>query len=268
LSVTTDSHAHLQARSFEGDRDAVLARARAAGVARMVVVGTDVPSSRAAFELCAGELGLFPTAGIHPHDASAAGPAERAEIEALARRPECVAVGETGLDWFRNLSPRGEQIETFLWQLDLARRLGKPIVIHCREAHADTVRCLAQFPGVRGVMHCYTMGPEELAPYLEAGLCISFSGVVTYPGNDANRSAAAAVPRERLLVETDCPYLAPQERRGRRNEPAFVLSVLEELVRVRGEDATALARTTSANAARLFGLEAPLPGPAEPGRPC
>jgi len=252
--MITDSHAHLYWKTFDPDRADVLARARAAGVTRAVVVGTDVATSRAAFALSEGEPGLFPTAGIHPHDAAAAGADDRAEIEALCRRPECVGVGETGLDWFKEYSPRAAQIEGFLWHLDLARRLDKPVVIHCRDAHDDTVRCLAQFPGVRGVMHCYTMGPDELDPYLEAGLCISFSGVVTYPRNEANRAAAARVPRERLLVETDCPYLAPQGARGKRNEPAFVRAVLKELVRVRGEPFEELARATSANAARLFAL--------------
>jgi TatD DNase family protein len=252
--LITDSHAHVQAHGFDADRPAVLARARAAGVGRMLVVGTDLASSRAAFELCAGEPGLFPTAGIHPHDARAAGQGERAAIEELCKRPECVAVGETGLDWFRNLSPRREQLESFLWQLDLACRLGKPVVVHCRDAHEDTVRCLREFPGLRGVMHCYSMGPEELAPYLEAGLSISFSGVVTYPKNERNRAAAALVPEEQLLVESDCPYLAPQGRRGKRNEPAFVPEVLAELARVRGASVEHLARLTSAGAARLFGL--------------
>jgi TatD DNase family protein len=174
-------------------------------------------------------------------------------------------VGETGLDWFKEFSPRREQLDGFLWQLDLARRLDKPVVVHCRDAHEDTARCLAEFPGVRGVMHCYTMGPEQLAPYLEAGLYISFSGVVTYPKNDANRAAAARVPIERLLVETDCPYLAPQEKRGRRNEPAFVVAVLAELARVRGEGVSELALATSENAARLFGLSSAGNAGLEPG---
>jgi len=252
--MITDSHAHLYWKNFDGDRAEVLARARAAGVTRMVVVGTDLATSRAAFDLCAGELDLHPTAGIHPHDAGQASPEDRAAIEELCRRPECVGVGETGLDWFKEFSPRPAQIESFLWHLDLARRIDKPVVIHCRDAHEDTVRCLQQVPGVRGVMHCYTMGPEELAPYLEAGLFISFSGVVTYPRNDSNRAAAAAVPEDRLLVETDCPYLAPQGRRGKRNEPAFVVAVLEELARVRSSTVADLARATGVNAARLFGL--------------
>jgi TatD DNase family protein len=252
--MITDSHAHLYWKSFDVDRAEVLARARAAGVERMVVVGTDVASSRAAFALCADELGLFPTAGIHPHDAAGAGAAERAQIEALCRVPECVGVGETGLDWFKEHSPRADQLDGFLWHLDLARRLDKPVVIHCRDAHADTVRCLEQFPGVRGVMHCYTMGPAELAPYLAMGLCISFSGVVTYPKNAENRAAAVAVSMDRLLVETDCPYLAPQGFRGKRNEPAYVVGVLETLARERGTSVAELAAATSANAAALFGL--------------
>ncbi len=232
----------------------MLQRARTAGVARMIVVGTDLGTSRAAFELCAGEPGLFPTAGVHPHDASGASEREREAIEQLCRARECVGVGETGLDFFKNFSPRAEQIESFLWQLDLARRLDKPVVVHCRDAHEDTTRCLREFPLVRGVMHCYTMGPDELEPYLAAGLHISFSGVVTYPKNDRNRAAAARVPAERLLVETDCPYLAPQSARGQRNEPAFVAEVLRELAAVRGESLEELARVTSQNAARLFGL--------------
>jgi len=253
--MITDSHAHLYWKSFDPDRAEVLSRARAVGVQRMIVVGTDLASSRAAFELCAGEFDLYPTAGVHPHDAEQAGAEERVGIEELCRRPECVAVGETGLDWFKNFSGRAAQLDSFLWQLDLARRLEKPVVIHCRDAHEDTVRCLRQFPGVRGVMHCYTMGPEELQPYIEAGLCISFSGVVTYPKNEANRAAAAAVPEERILIETDCPYLAPQGRRGQRNEPAFVTAILGEVARSRALDPEDLARQTSANAARLFGLE-------------
>jgi TatD DNase family protein len=253
--LITDSHAHVFWKSFDADRRAVLERARDAGVSRMIVVGTDVTSSRSAFELCAGEDGLFPTAGIHPHDARESSDAARAEIDALCRRPECVAVGETGLDYFKEYSPRRDQRANFRWHLDLARELDKPVVVHCRDAHEDTVELLHEFPGVRGVMHCYTMGPNELPPYLETGFYVSFSGVVTYPANDENRAAARLVPEDRLLVETDCPFLAPQGHRGRRNEPALVREVLAELARVRGAGLEALAAATSANAARLFALD-------------
>ena len=232
----------------------MLARARAAGVERMIVVGTDLATSRAAFELAEGELGLFPTAGVHPHDAAAAGAEALAEIEALCRRPECVGVGETGLDYFKEFSPRPAQLERYQWHLDLARRLDKPVVIHCRDAHDENVRLLRAFEGARGVMHCYSFGPRELEPYLELDLCISFSGMVTYPKNDENRAAALLVPADRLLVETDCPYLAPQEKRGKRNEPAYAALTLRLLAELRGADPEELAARTSANATRLFGL--------------
>lgn len=253
--VLTDSHAHVFWKTYDEDRDEVLARARSTGVERMVIVGTDVDSSRASFELCAGEEGLYPTAGIHPHDASDSSLEARAEIEAMCRREDCVAVGETGLDYFKEFSPRDAQLANFDWHLELARTLDKPVVVHCRDAHEDTAAAIARYPGVRGVMHCYTMGPDELPPYLDAGFYISFSGVVTYPKNDHNREAAKLVPEDRILVETDCPFLSPQGHRGKRNEPALVKVTLEALAEVRGVSASELAQRTTDNAARLFGLD-------------
>jgi len=255
--VLTDTHAHVYWESFREDLADVLARARAADVQRIVVVGTDVETSRAAFATCAGVEGLYPTAGVHPHDAEGATEADRAEIERMCARAECVAVGETGLDYFKLFSPRESQRESFRWHLELARALGKPVLVHSRDAHEDTVELLRSVPGVRGVMHCYTMGRTELGPYLDLGFFISFSGVVTYPKNDENRRAAQAVPEDRILFETDCPYLAPQGQRGRRNEPAFVLAVVEAAARVRGMDTAALGARASENAARLFGLPRP-----------
>jgi len=252
--LITDTHCHVFWKTYDSDRSEVLRRARAAGVERMIVVGTDLATSRLAFELASSEPGLHPTAGVHPHDATGADADVRDAIAELCGRSECVAVGETGLDLFKEYSPRGVQAELFEWHLALARKLDKPVVVHCRDAHAETERAIAAFPGVRGVMHCYTMGPDELGPYLEAGFYISFSGVVTYPRNDANRAAARAVPLDRLLVETDCPFLAPQEHRGRRNEPAFVRAVVETVAREREMEVEELARKTSANAAALFGL--------------
>jgi len=252
--LITDTHAHVFGPRFDEDREAVLERARAAGVSRIVVVGTDVETSRAAFALCAGRPGLYPTAGIHPHDAAQITDAQRDEIAALCAREECVAVGETGLDWFKEFSPREQQLAGFRWHAELARELDKPLVVHCRDAHEDTARILRETSGVRGVMHCYTMGTEELPAYLDLGFYISFSGVVTYPKNVANREAARVVPLDRIVFETDCPYLAPQGKRGLRNEPALVRLVVEDVARLRGMDAAELARVSSANAARLFRL--------------
>ena len=255
--MITDTHAHVTWESFDADREQVFARAQAAGVSRIVLVGTNLASSRAVFECARDRAGVHPTAGIHPHDAQDATPQVRAAIEELCARPECVAVGETGLDWFKQYAPREAQLESFRWQLRLARELDKPVIVHCRAAHADVVALLREVPGVRGVMHCYTLGPAELPEYLALGFSISFSGVVTYARNDDNRAAARAVPEERLLVETDCPFLAPQGRRGQRNEPAFVRETLAEIARLRGVELEPLARATSANAARLFGFAPP-----------
>ncbi|MFO1011434.1 MAG: TatD family hydrolase [Planctomycetota bacterium] len=255
--MITDTHAHLFWTSFDEDRAEVLARARASGVTRMIVPGTDVASSRAAFELCSAEPGLHASAGIHPHDASASDANTRAAIEELARRADAVAVGETGLDFFKEFSPRAAQLESFRWHLELARALDKPVIVHCRDAHEETLAALRSVRGVRGVMHCYTMGVEELPGYLELGFHISFSGVVTYPKNERNQAAAREVPLDRLLVETDAPYLAPQGHRGRRNEPALVRGVVEELARLRRTTVDELARRTSENAATLFRLPPP-----------
>lgn len=252
--MITDTHAHIFWESFDEDREEVIERARNAGVERMVIVGTDLASSHAAFDLCEGREGLFPTAGVHPHDADSADPEALAQIEVLCRKPECVAVGETGLDLFKEYSPRSAQLTAFRWHLELGRELNKPVIVHTREAHEETAAAIKQVPGARGVMHCYTMGPEQLAPYLDAGFYISFSGVVTYPKNDLNRAAAAMVPAERLLVETDSPFLSPQGKRGKRNEPANVADVLKFVAEVRGADPEELAALTSQNAADLFGL--------------
>jgi TatD DNase family protein len=252
--LITDTHSHLFWNRFDDDRDEVIARAKAAGVERMLVVGTTLETSRSSFELAAMHDGLFPTAGVHPHDVEEPWDAVREEIAALCAREECVAVGETGLDYFRDYSPHEAQRDWFRWHLELATKLDKPVIVHCREANEDTVRILSEYPDVRGVMHCYVMGEKQLGPYLDMGFYISFSGVVTYPKNDDNRAAAAAVPADRILVETDCPFLAPQPMRGKRNEPSFVTATLDAVATVRGEEPASLALQTSRNAASLFGL--------------
>lgn len=252
--MITDTHTHLFEAGLRADLPAVLARARSAQVTRCVVVGTDPETSALARELCRTEAGLYPTAGIHPGHAEWFTSAARERIEALAREPDVVAVGETGLDFFRGRETQAGQLENFAWALDLARRLDKPAVIHCRSAHEETKALVAACPGVRAVMHCYGMGPDELPPYLEAGFYISFSGMLTYPKNGFNREAARLVPLERLLVETDSPYLPPQPHRGQRNEPGFVPAVVAALARERGLSSAELAALTSQNATRLFRL--------------
>ena len=165
-----------------------------------------------------------------------------------------MAVGETGLDWFKEWAPRDAQLASFRWHLELARTLDKPVIIHSREAHEDTLELVQGCPGVRGVMHCFVMGPEELPHYVDAGLHISFSGIVTFRGSAENQEAARRCPEELLLVETDAPFLAPTPHRGKRNEPAFCADTLRFVAELRGVSAEHLARVTSENASRLFGL--------------
>ena len=252
--MITDSHCHLYWNSFQQDLAETLQRAQERGVERMVVVGTNVKTSTQAKHLAEEHENLYATAGIHPHDTEQTGEAERAAIRALAQDPGCVAIGETGLDWFKEYSPRAAQIDSFGWHLDLACELDKAVIIHCRDAHQETARMVKEHPLRRGVMHCYTMGPEELEPYLAAGFCISFSGVVTYPRNENNREAVRQVPLDRILVETDCPFLAPQGFRGKRNEPALVAEVLGKVAELKGLSTEEMARITSENAAQLFDL--------------
>ena len=250
----TDSHCHVWWDRFDEDRDETLDRAREAGVERMVVVGTDAETSRASLELARTREGLYGTAGLHPHEAARFDASTREAIAGLCAREDCVAVGETGLDWFKEWAPRDQQLASFRWHLQLARDLDKPVIIHSRDAHEDTLSLVQEAAGVRGVMHCFVMGPEELPHYTAAGLHVSFSGIVTFKGSAENQEAARRCPEELLLVETDAPFLAPTPHRGKRNEPAFCADTLRFVAELRGVSADHLARASSENAARLFGL--------------
>ncbi len=249
-----DTHAHLHFPDFDTDRDAVLARARQAGVRRMLTIGTDVPTSQAAIDIAARETDVWASVGIHPHDAGAADEAVLAEIERLAQQPRVVAVGEIGLDFFRNLSPRDAQERVLRRMLDLARRTGKPVVVHCRDAHAETLAILAaeRVQEVRGIMHCFSGDVDIARRCLDLGLLISLAGPVTYPNARALPDVARFVPADRLVLETDCPYLPPQGHRGRRNEPAFVAITAARVAELRGEETVDTARRCSENARALL----------------
>ena len=252
-----DTHAHLDVREFDADRDAVLARARAAGVRRILTVGTDAESSRAAIALAGREPDVWATVGIHPHDAGAADEAALAEVERLAREPRVVAIGEIGLDFFRNLSPREAQERVFRRLLALARQVRKPVVVHCRDAHAETLAVLAEERAgeVSGIMHCFSGDVDVARRCLDLGLLISLAGPVTYPNPRALPDVARFVPGDRLVVETDCPFLPPQGYRGQRNEPAYVALTAARVAELRGEPLEALARRMSENARRLLGVD-------------
>jgi TatD DNase family protein len=251
-----DTHAHLHFSEFDADRPAMLDRARAAGVGRMLTIGTEPESSRAAVALAAREADVWACVGIHPHDAAAGDAAALAEIERLAGEPRVVAVGEIGLDYFRDLSPRDEQQRVFRALLALARRARKPVVIHCREAHADVLRILAEerVGEVGGIMHCFSGDVDIARRCLDLGLLVSLAGPVTYPNARALPEVARFVPADRLVIETDCPFLPPQGYRGKRNEPAYLAITAARVAELRGEPLEATAARFTANACALLGI--------------
>lgn len=254
-----DSHAHLDHPDLRNDLPAVLERARAAGLSRILAVASSLESTLACIALAEQHPEIFATAGVHPHDAAAAQPGDLERIEELAAHPRVVALGETGLDYHYDLSPRALQREIFARTVALAGRTGKPLVVHLREALEDAVAILgpACRAGARGVIHCFTGDVDQARLWVDLGLHISFSGIVTFPKSQPIQAAAAAVPEDRLLLETDAPYLAPVPHRGRRNEPAHVVRTAEVVARLRGVTAEHLLRRTAENAARLFGLPDP-----------
>lgn len=248
-----DSHAHLDFPPFDPDREAVIARARVAGMVAILNVGADLESSRASVALARQYDFIYAAVGIHPHDAETMTPAVLEELRHLARCPKVVAIGEIGLDYYRDLSPRPVQRQAFADQLALAAEVGLPVIIHCRDAWADTLAILRGWSG-RGVLHSYSGGPERLEEVLALGFSVGISGPVTFPNAHRLRAVVATVPLDRLLVETDCPYLTPEPYRGRRNEPAYVWYVAGAIARARGMTAEEVAQITTENARRLFGF--------------
>ena len=246
-----DTHAHLDALD---DMDAVVARARDAGVTRILTVGTTPAGCRQALELADAHDEVFAILGIHPHEAGHTTDADVAEVRALLDHPRAVAVGETGLDWFRDYAPPADQTRLFEQQLAVAADVGKPVVIHTRAADADTLAALSGFAGTV-VLHCFS-SPHLLETALERGWYVSFAGNASFPKAVDLRLAATQVPADKILAETDCPYLAPQPVRGQRNEPAYVVHTVVALAQARGEDAAELAAQIDHNAAACFGLPA------------
>jgi TatD DNase family protein len=254
-----DTHTHIQMRQFHVDRAAVARAALAAGVTRMVVPGTDVATSRDALALARDFPGhIFATAGTHPHDADGFDAAALAETRALAGEPEVVAIGEIGLDFYRNLSPRDAQFDAIIQQIGLARELDLPVILHNRDSHTEMIATLkAHAGGVRGVFHCFTGDRQMARDALDLGFYLSFAGPVTYPKNTELMDVAAWAPLERILVETDAPYLTPTPYRGQRNEPRYVALTARHIAELRGLEFAELAAATSRNAAALFSLPDP-----------
>jgi TatD DNase family protein len=244
-----DTHAHLDALD---DADAAVGRAREAGVTRILTVGTTVDGCRAALDLAERHDGVFAILGLHPHEAGSADDQAIASVSELLEHPRATAVGETGLDYFRDYAPRPSQRRLFEHLLGVAADAAKPVVVHTRAADDDTLDVLAGFDGPV-VLHCFSSSGLLLAA-LERGYYVSFAGNVSYPKAAELRTAATRIPADRLLVETDSPYLSPQPVRGRPNEPANVVHTLAALAEARGDDPAELEATIDANASALFGL--------------
>jgi TatD DNase family protein len=245
-----DTHAHLDA--CEAPPDELVARAGEAGVTQIVSVGSGLESCRETLAIAARHEGVFAALGIHPHQAADEDAGRLDDLRQLLGDDPAVAVGETGLDYYRDYAPRDRQLDLFERHLELATELGKPVVVHTRAASEDTAAALEPFAGTV-VLHCFS-APELLPVALERGYYVSFAGNVTYPKAEELRDAARKVPADRLLVETDSPYLSPQPRRGRPNEPANVVHTVAALAEARGGEAAALAAQLDANATAAFAL--------------
>jgi TatD DNase family protein len=250
--VLVDAHCHLGDAAFDQDRDAVLARARAAGVGHVVVIGATLDEAARAMDLARRTPGLSATAGVHPHEAKSWSPDAERRLRDLLADPTMVAVGETGLDYHYDRSPRDAQRRAFEAQLGIAAELGKPVVVHAREADDDVAAVLRAAARGPVVLHSFSSGTPVFDAGMDVGAYFSFSGMITFKSwTLADRLSAC--PPERLLIETDAPYLAPVPHRGARNEPAFVREVAAALARVRGETFEALGSRTTDNARRVFG---------------
>lgn len=258
-----DSHCHLQLEPFDDERTAVVERCREAGVTSWIVVGTNAETSRKAIEFCQKFDGGYPAAGLHPHDADAI-TEQKERIEELVQEPSVVAVGETGLDFYKEYSPATQQEESLMTQIGIALDIEKPLIFHCRDAHDELVTVLEQnedsfrevFPdGGAGVIHCFSGTPEHLEAYQDMGFFVSFSGIVTFPNADETRRAAEVADPDHLLVETDSPFLAPQKHRGKQNEPTYVPEIVEEIAQLQDEEPETIARITRENVRTLFDIE-------------
>jgi TatD DNase family protein len=257
-----DTHTHLDLPEFDADREAVLRRAWEARLSAIVNIGLDAESSRAAIALAEHDARIYATVGLHPHEASKGSARVWEELRRLAQHPKVVAIGETGLDFYRNRSPHQAQRRAFAAQLALAKELGRPVVIHDRDAHAEVLETLQTWAHDHpwrndrplGVLHCFSGSIEMARQVIALGFFIGIDGPVTFPNARRLVEIVRALPLEVLVIETDCPYLAPHPHRGQRNEPAYIALIAKRLAEIKGLSAEVVAETTTTNVRRLFGL--------------
>ena len=251
--MLVDSHAHLQWRIFDQDREKVITLAKEADVKYVVNIGYDLEGSKKAIELAEKHEGLYATVGIHPHNASELNEKVLDNLRRLSENPKVVAIGEIGLDYYRNLSPKAAQQKAFETQLILAQESKLPVVIHNRDAHADVLKTLSKFKGkLNGVMHCFSGSREMAEQCVKMDYYISFAGPVTFPNAHKLHETAKSIDLNKILLETDCPWLAPQEMRGKRNEPAFLPFTAEKIANLRGISLAELAEATTKNTKQIF----------------
>jgi TatD DNase family protein len=251
-----DTHTHLDFPDFDHDREEVIARARDAGLEIMINVGTDPQAAAKALEIAVSHEGIYAMAGLHPHSAREATPGLMGRFEELLAHPRMVAIGEIGLDFYRNESPREAQESVLIAFLELQKKTGKPVVFHCRDAYRELEEILDAHagPALSGVLHCFSSGPEVMRRYLDRGFLISFSGALTYKKNETLREACKICPLERILIETDAPFLAPQSKRGKRNEPSYAIETYGVAATLHGMSSDELGDRVTANTRAVFRL--------------
>lgn len=251
-----DSHLHLDDEKFDEDREAVIARAKESGICRMINIGADMPSSRRSIQLADRHEEIYAAVGIHPHDAAKMKPSDDEQLAAWTGHKKVVAIGEIGLDYYYDLSPREIQREAFIRQLDIARQMHMPVVIHNRDAHGDAMEILKrEGRGLIGVIHCFSGSLEMAKELLKLGWYIGFDGPVTFKNAAKLSEIAAEVPLERILVETDSPYLTPVPFRGKRNEPSHVKLVAQRIAELRGLGVEEFSQATTQNVCDLFQIQ-------------
>lgn len=254
-----DTHSHIQLDDYSANRDEVLERARAASVA-MMAVGVDIPSSQAAIVLADQYNDVFATVGLHPHDAAGdkgeVAAEDMAALTKLAEHDSVLAIGECGLDYYYNNSPKVAQIDIFKQQIELALKLNKPMVWHVRDAFIDFFDVVDQYPGIRGIVHCFTGTQVEMQAAIDRGFYIAYNGIMTFTKDEAQLETVRATPLDKIVLETDCPWLSPKSHRGRPNEPAYIVEIATFLADLRGEDYDEFCTVTTHNAKTILGIPA------------
>jgi TatD DNase family protein len=257
-----DTHAHLDMPEFNTDREVVIERARQAAVKTIVTIGIDLKSSQAAVQLTQTYPGVYAAVGIHPHNAEGVTEAEISQLQAMTKQRGIVALGEMGLDYYRNISPVEAQQRVFNWQLELANNSSLPVIIHCRQAVSDMLDILGKWSskstlkGPKGIIHCFSGDLATAQTYINMGFVLALGGYIGYPSSLSFREVIREIPIDKLVLETDCPFLPPQQYRGKRNEPAYTLLTLQLLANIKALSIEEVAQKTSANALEVFKISA------------